>query len=91
MEEFDAAKDDEASEKFETWFKENPEGFYINHRSANDLMLHRSSCHHIVFHRPKRLAAHKKVCSLDRHVLEEYAAKDSNWQVQPCSSCFPRA
>jgi hypothetical protein len=90
MEIFHNSEGGGAHERFQKWLDENPGGFFVNCRAADDLMLHKSSCDHLIFNEPVSLTAHRKVCSLDRRKLEEWAAEQSNKPLQFCRSCSPR-
>jgi hypothetical protein len=76
---------------FVKWLDENPEGFFINCRSASNMMLHRSTCPHLVFHVPVSLTRYRKICSLDRAQLERWADEHGSKPVRSCSTCSPRA
>jgi hypothetical protein len=76
-------------EAFLRWLDENPGGFFLNCRTASDMMLHRSPCPSQVFHEDVNLARNRKVCSLDRDQLVSWAARKSSKSPRLCSICAP--
>lgn len=75
---------------FTRWRRENPDGFYVNCRSAGNMMLHRQSCSGLDFDGSMCLTAAKKVCSSDRRPLETWAAKHGSRPLRICKRCRPR-
>ncbi len=85
-------------EQFQEWRRNNPSGFFVNCKSANDLMLHRANCWH---HGDTQtgpeewgsLTAKLKVCSTNRRELEEWAEKwalthgKAPLNLKLCSDC----
>lgn len=74
------------------WVNENPDGFVINspkQPGSFPEMLHRASCAHITTdrHTNYTTTSFKKICSLDRQELVEWAKTSDNFQE--CQSCKP--
>lgn len=69
---------------FVKWLFENPEGFFINCRTASDMMLHRPSCPHLTGE--VNLTSRRKVCSLDRDQLARWAEKRGTLEF--CPDCL---
>ena len=89
MEIFDDAQDRAAGEKFLDWRIRWPEGFVINYKSPNNVMLHRAKCGHFTFKESDEvnLAASKKICSLDREEVESWATREGIAHVKLCQHC----
>jgi hypothetical protein len=66
---------------FVKWLAENPDGYFINCRTASDMMLHRPSCHHLIDE--ESLTSRRKVCSLDRDQLVRWAKKRGTLEFCP--------
>ncbi len=64
------------------WLAENPEGFFINCRSASDMMLHRPSCPHLKGE--TNLTSRRKVCSLDRKQVVRWADERGTLEICDC-------
>lgn len=90
MESFWDRDDRGAHVAFVKWLDENPDGFVINCRTANDMMLHRSSCSAVIFDDPVSLTRKRKVCSSDREQLERWAKKHGGEPLRYCKMCSPR-
>ena len=82
-------------EGFLEWFKDHPNGFYINcdHQPhAGYLKLHRVSCGHLKARIAKGDActvAFMKACSDSRQALSEWALREANGSPDPCAACHP--
>ena len=74
---------------FVRWLEENPDGFFINCRTASDMMLHRSSCPSLIFHGPVSLTRNRKLCSSDKDMLERWASRQWGATLVYCSICAP--
>lgn len=79
-----------AERGFARWRRENPDGFYVNCRSAGDMMLNRQRCSGLDFDAAVCLTATKKVCSSDRQALEAWAARHGSRPLRFCKRCSPR-
>jgi len=73
---------------FDAWRRENSGGFVINCRTAADMWLHRPDCPHFKFRPGTKvsLARNRKICSLDRGQLEQWAKKRGT--LKSCSGCL---
>jgi len=73
---------------FDAWRRENSGGFVINCRTATDMWLHRPDCPHFKFRPGTKvsLARNRKICSLDRGQLEQWAKKRGT--LKSCSGCL---
>lgn len=89
MESFHDTDDRWAHDRFVKWFEENPDGFFINFRTASDMMLHRSSCPSLIFHGPVSLTRNRKLCSSDKDMLERWASRQWGATSVYCSICAP--
>ena len=90
METFHGGPGSAAERGFARWRRENPDGFYVNCKSAGDMMLHKQSCSGLDFDGAVRLTATKKVCSSDRQALEAWSARHSTGPLRFCKRCSPR-
>jgi hypothetical protein len=79
-----------AERGFAQWRSDHPDGFYVNCRSAGNMMLHRQSCSSLDFDEPVCLTATKKVCTPDRMELEAWAARHGTRPLRFCKRCSPR-
>ncbi|MBI3733662.1 MAG: hypothetical protein HY259_09430 [Chloroflexi bacterium] len=86
---FDSRENSDASAKFESWRTQNANGFVINFRSVNEMMLHRASCGHFDFNVKVNLAASPKYCSLNRDELQRWARERNVDTLKLCRSCDP--
>ena len=77
-----------AEKEFLEWTRNNPNGFIVSCKSANNMMLHRTYCTHFEFSEPFKHTAHEKVCSSAKHELEQWASKKTK-ALKYCSSCSP--
>ncbi len=88
VQEFDHAKDGDASERgFQAWRKAHPRGYVIN-RAGKTLMLHFADCWH--FHdEPAGVNNTKKpkICSTDRVELENWAREHGVEGLVDCKTC----
>ena len=84
---FHDTRDKRASERFAKWIDDHPEGFYINCRTAKEMMLHGSSCSGVSFRKRRNLAKNRKVCSLDGDGLVQWAAAQSDEPLKFCKRC----
>ena len=86
MKEFDR-KDPSASAAFEKWRNGNSAALFVNFKSPNNMMLHKTDCGHFVFGRDVNLVRHKKICSSDRRELEDWAKQFG--ELRNCPDCKP--
>lgn len=76
-----------ASEEFERWMADNPNGYYVNLLSARRGLLHRGGCSHMRFAPGQaNLVAHPKWTSMERGELERRASRE-NVELALCSDC----
>ncbi len=87
-----------AHSSFQSWRRENENGFCINVKSKNDLVLHRAYCDH---HGDSEwetdgpeswgsLTKKKKVCSNNLRDLQKWAEeKYSGVKLRACKDCKP--
>jgi hypothetical protein len=87
--------DDNAHDHFQRWRSRYwDDGFFLNYKSPNNVMLHRSPCPHLGdtdwaraeygFH---SLTRSKKVCSTDRRELEQWAREHTASSLKRCRDC----
>ena len=86
---FDAADGSDSDDRFWEWHGQNPDGFYINWKSAQDLMLHRVSCFHLGRDEVGSATNSTKVCSLDWRELTDWAVKQGLSAPTACLDCSP--
>jgi hypothetical protein len=84
------SNDQHTQEVFKRWRDQYPDGYCINCRTQTDFMLHHASCVHMVFRENAdvNLAENKKVCSLRREELEQWAVQNSDCPLRVCSDCL---
>ena len=96
--EFDNTSDPQAHEKFRRWRVAHPDGYFLNIRGPRTMMLHRVGCPHLHYNGGEEyydgvttgnLAKNKKMCSLVKHELEDWA-KHTGATWTECQDCFPR-
>ena len=89
---FHDLEDKEAHDKFVVWKRANPTGFVVNHKLANEMMIHWACCRHLVFSSDDTvsLTKKKKICSLDKRELERWVASQPSMKLQECSRCDVR-
>ena len=82
-------------EAYQRWMKNNQAGFVLNspkQRSVNPhLMLHKASCFHIQPTDDRwdyTTGAYKKICSLSKQELIDWAKKTSS-DFNQCTTCNP--
>ncbi len=81
-------------EKFQRWRRENDEGFFINIKSSNNLMLHRVHCLHPGSTDWKKgewgsLTKNRKICSTDKKDLSNWAKQNYKASLKVCRDCKP--
>jgi hypothetical protein len=96
--EFQDKNGESAHSDFQNWRRGNENGFFINVKSKNDVMLHRVSCSHPgnTEWQPEEnekwgsLTKNRKVCSDDVQELQDWAReKYSAAKLKMCNSCKP--
>jgi hypothetical protein len=85
---FSTACDPKAQEKFIQWIDENPNGFFINRKSSNDMMSHRGKCSHQKPYNWAHQTGNLKACSADRVKLEHWAEIEGVIELKLCGDCF---
>jgi len=85
---FHDVEDAEAHEKFVKWLDRNPDGFYINCKTARDMVLHRSSCFHASPLELGSLTKNRKACSSNWHKLDDWVTEQSG-KLRICRDCAP--
>lgn len=92
IEKFHYAATPKTSEKdFQTWRRQYPQGFVINCRSRDFLMLHRADCGHFYDEDSGRNnTAKPKLCSLHLADLEAWVDKNHTGEFAYCTTCMPR-
>lgn len=73
--------------KFDLWRLSHSRWYVINHKTEEDLMLHRAGCEHFDFHRKVNLVANPKSCAEDNRELEMWARK-RGVKLQRCKTCM---
>jgi hypothetical protein len=87
--------DNEAHSSFQTWRRNNPDGFFINCKGMSSWMVHRSDCTHfgnMEWDRrdfEKSLTKLRKACSADYQALIKWVKQDGQADVTPCNDCSP--
>lgn len=87
--------DDNAHAKFQRWRSHHwSNGYFLNYKSPNNVMLHRSPCPHLGDtdwdHAEQgfgSLTRSQKVCSTDRRELERWASENATAAVTRCRDC----
>jgi hypothetical protein len=80
---------------FQRWRAHNwGDGHFLNYRSTNDVMLHRSPCPHLGDtdwaagdHGWRSLTRKRKDCSTDRRELERRAKENATTALKRCRDC----
>ena len=81
-------------EKFQQWRRENDNGFFINIKSSNNIMLHRVHCPHPGGTEWEKgewgsLTKNRKICSTDKNELLNHAKKKYTTDLKVCRDCKP--
>ncbi len=87
--------DENAHGDFQSWRQRHYEdGYFLNFKSPNDVMLHRSPCPHLGdtdWDRAEQgfgsLTRSKKVCSTDRLELERWVDENATGTLKRCRDC----
>ena len=74
----------EDHKKFVDWMEKYPDGFVLNYRTKKAPMLHKAGCGHFKPYDTVCLTRNKKVCSLDRHKLEDLSVKEYGEKPDEC-------
>lgn len=87
-----------AHDEFQKWRRKNANGFFVNVKSKNNLMLHRVSCSHPGDSEWTReenktwgsLTKNRKACAEDVLRLQSWAKeKYKSAETKMCNSCKP--
>ena len=92
---FFARDDENAHAKFQQWRSLHwGNGYFLNYKSPNNVMLHRSPCPHLGdtdWDRAEQgfgsLTRSQKVCSTDRRELERWASEHATKPLKRCRDC----
>jgi len=84
---FDAADGDDADERFWTWYRQHPHGFYLNKQSATTMTLHATSCYHLSPDESGSATKKAKICSPGRQELTDWAGQ-RGFSVDYCQDCI---
>lgn len=81
-----------AHAEFQQWRQQHQDGYFLNYRSLNDTMLHRSPCWHHGDDQARSeedgsLTAKMKLCSTNREDLERWADKNGIENLKRCQHC----
>ena len=87
--------DEDAHVKFQRWRTQHwGDGYFVNPKSPNNVMLHRSPCPHLGdtdWARAEEgfgsLTKSKKVCSTDPRELERWAGENATSAIKRCRDC----
>lgn len=87
--------DENAHAGFQRWRSHHwGDGYVVNYKSPNNVMLHRSPCPHLGdtdWARGEQgygsLARSKKVCSTDRRELERWTSENATAALRLCRDC----
>jgi hypothetical protein len=84
---FDPGKGD-AQAAFQRWRRTHPDGFYLNWKSSDEVMLHRVSCARSATADPGNQvpAERKRVCGTSTKELRQWAAR-LGAALTGCSEC----
>ena len=92
---YDRTDPDNAHDRFQQWRRENEDGYFLNIRGMNSVMLHRTHCPHIGGTNWEKdqgfgsLTKNKKLCSPDKDELVQWANENAHSKLKECSNCAP--
>jgi hypothetical protein len=85
---FDNQSQPYADTGFKIWCEQNPEGFYLNAKTAKKFTLHMSGCHHAgVLEDGGSPTSYPKFCSHDLGELIKWALEQGA-EVVDCGTCL---
>jgi hypothetical protein len=87
--------DEDAHDDFQRWRSRHwSDGYFLNYKSPNNVMLHRSPCPHLgdadwtrAEYRFHSLTRTKKVCSTDPRELEQWMDENAKAALKRCLDC----
>ena len=87
--------DENVHAKFQRWRAHHwGDGYFLNYRSTNDVMLHRSACPHLGDtnwdagdYGWRSLTRKRKVCSANRRELEQLVSENATKPLERCRDC----
>lgn len=85
---FSTAADKSAHRAFVDWIETHPNGFVLNVKGPQDVVLHRATCGHFKPYNWANQANHRKACSIDRAKLEHWAEVEGVDTLGKCSDCL---
>jgi hypothetical protein len=96
IEQFKDGQEIIAHAEFQSWRRQNPDGFFLNIRTKTEAMLHRVHCQHPGdtewecgedgFH---SLTRRTKICSESINELQVWAMKNAIKTIKKCPDCAP--
>src|SRR5258708_4416568 len=86
--------DNDAHALFQTWRRDNPDGFFINCKGKRTWMVHRVMCTHPGNTEWGRdfgasLTKFKKACCIDFRALVHWARQNGPAELTFCNDCSP--
>ena len=72
---------------FVKWLQDNPQGYVVNDRGSDGLMMYRATCDHFQPHDEWAKTTNLKACSLEKRELEIWAG-ERNESLLNCDSCM---
>lgn len=85
---FSTAENESAHRDFVHWIETNPQGFVLNVKGPQDVVLHRATCGHFKPYDWANQANHRKVCSTVRTELEHLAEVEGVGTLRKCRDCL---
>lgn len=79
-----------AQDAFERWRREHPEGYFLNHGSPSDMVVHWTDCSRLIVRESRSLTSYKKVRAESIDELEVWASQRSSTSPGMCRTCSPR-
>lgn len=98
MEIFHSKIIENAHDALQKWRSLNEDGFVLNWRSPNNFTLHRVHCPHLgdTYWEPAEgtkgwgdMGKTKKICSMNKQELEQYAREEGTVELKYCKRCAP--
>ncbi|MEA2206255.1 MAG: hypothetical protein QOE77_3031 [Blastocatellia bacterium] len=85
---FSNLDDVDAHRRYVNWIDANPNGFVLNRKGPQDMVLHTASCGHFKPYNSANQTNNLKACSLDRMKLEHWAEVEGVDKLQLCNDCM---
>jgi hypothetical protein len=88
MKKFRDTESQNYQDDFVKWLRENPQGYVVNDRGRDGLMIHRATCFHFRPHDKWAKTNTLKACSLEKRELEDWARNERNEDLLACNDCM---